>query len=107
MRDRTETLQSRLDERAGRDAAAMRSVLTELGDSIRTELEDINPQLELFSSAEKEQFERDRGALERRLAELPAEIEREEAAIHSRYANPVPRLFPVAVTYLIPESLAA
>ena len=107
MRDRTETLQSRLDERAGREAAAMRSVLTELRNSIRTELEDINPQLELFSSTEKEQFERDRGALERRLAELPAEIEREEAAIHSRYANPVPRLFPVAVTYLIPESLAA
>lgn len=106
VKDRTETLQTRLDERANREAAAMRAVLSELQTSIRTQLNDINPQLELFSMPEKEQFERDRGALERRLAELPLEMEREEALIRARYAKPSPRLFPVSVTYLVPEALA-
>jgi len=106
MRDRTETLQSRLDERAGREVAAMRSVLTELQAAIRAQLHEDTPQLELFSTPEKEQFERDRSALERRLNELPSEMEREEQAIRSRYAQPSPRLFPVSVTYLVPRKLA-
>jgi hypothetical protein len=41
-----------------------------------------------------------------RLKEIPAEIERETAAIQARYANPQARLFPVAVTFLVPEKLA-
>jgi len=106
MRDRTETLQSRLDERAGREVAAMRSMLTELQAAIRAQLHEDTPQLELFSTPEKEQFERDRSALERRLNELPSEMEREEQAIRSRYAQPSPRLFPVSVTYLVPRKLA-
>lgn len=105
MRDRTETLQSRLDERAGREVTAMRSVLTELQAAIRAQLHEDTPQLELFSTPEKEQFERDRSALERRLNELPSEMEREEQAIRSRYAQPSPRLFPVSVTYLVPRKL--
>lgn len=106
MRDRTETLQSRLDERAGKETATMRAILGELQASIRAQLNETNPQLELFSIPEKEQFERDRGALERRLAELPGEMEREAKHIKARYARPSPRLFPVAVTYLVPERLA-
>ncbi len=39
-----------------------------------------------------------RRRLRRRLEEIPAEIERETAAIRARYADPEPRLFPVAVT---------
>ena len=84
----------------------MQAVLSELLVSIRTQLSDINPQLELFSTPEKEQFERDRGALNRRLIELPQEMEQEEQLIRARYANPSPRLFPVSVTYLVPEALA-
>jgi hypothetical protein len=105
MKERTETLQSRLDERARRETQAMRSILSELQAGIRSQLADVKPQLELFSIPEREQFERDRGALERRLAEIPGEIEREEAAIRTRYAKPSPRLFPVSVTYLVPERL--
>ena len=93
MKDRTETLQTRLDERSNREAAAMRAVLSDLQTSIRTQLNEINPQLELFSMPEKEQFERDRGALEQRLAELPVEMEREEALIRARYAKPSPDFF--------------
>jgi superfamily II DNA or RNA helicase len=104
--DRTKTLQGRLDERAGKEIGAMRAALGELAASIRAQLSEIDPQLDLFSVPEKEQFERDRGALERRLAELPAEMEQETQLIRERYANPSPRLFPVSVTYLVPERLA-
>jgi hypothetical protein len=106
MKERTETLQSRLDERARRETQSMRSILSELLSGISAQLAEVNPQFELFSVPEREQFERDRGALERRLAEIPVEIEREEALIRGRYAKPSPRLFPVAVTYLVPERLA-
>ena len=36
---------------------------------------------------------------------IPAEVERETAAIKSRYADPQPRMFPVAVTFLVPEKM--
>ncbi len=106
MRDRTKTLQSRLDERADAEVSAMRSAIGELLASIRTQLNDVQPQLELFTTPEREQLERDRSALERRLAELPEEMQREEQLIRNRYANPTPRLFPVSVTYLVPQGLA-
>jgi superfamily II DNA or RNA helicase len=106
MKERTETLQSRLDERSNADIASMNAALAELMQSIRSQLADATPQLELFSTPEREQFERDRGALERRLAELPAEIEREAERIRARYAAPKPRMFPVAVTWLVPGRLA-
>jgi hypothetical protein len=81
--DRTKTLQSRLDDRAEREIRSMRAVLGELGASIKAQLSAIDPQLELFSIPEKEQFERDRGALERRLAELPQEMELEAQIIRA------------------------
>jgi hypothetical protein len=85
----------------------MRAVLSELQSSIRSQIHEVSPQLELFSLPERDQFERDRGALERRLAELPGEMEREAQMIRARYVSPSPRLFPVSVTYLVPERLAS
>ncbi len=104
--ERTKTLQSRLDDRAAREVGTMRAVLTELSASIKAQLSEIDPQLELFSIPEKEQFERDRGSLTHRLTELPLEMELEAHLIQARYAKPSPRLFPVSVTYLVPERLA-
>lgn len=106
MRDRTKTLQNRLDERAATEAAAMRATMSELLANIRAQLNAVQPQLELFTTPEREQLERDRSALERRLDELPIEMEQEEQRIRARYANPSPRLFPVCVTYLVPPGLA-
>ena len=106
MRDRTDTLKSRLDERATREVAAMRSAMGELLIRIRTELTAVQPQLELFTTPEREQLERDHDALQRRLDELPAEMDQEERLIRERYANPLPKLFPVSVTYLVPQNLA-
>ena len=83
----------------------MRAAIGELLTSIRTQLNDVQPQLELFTTPEREQLERDRSALERRLDELPGEMEQEEVRIRARYASPSPRLFPVSVTYLVPQGL--
>ena len=41
-----------------------------------------------------------------RLAQIPAELEKELAAICTRFANPTPRMFPVVMTFLMPEKLA-
>lgn len=108
MNDRTGGMRRQLDERASQEASATRTILEELERTIRAELEGPEEaQLELFSTPEREQFERNKGALRNRLRSIPGEIERETQAIYARYADPVPRLFPVAVTYLIPEKIAS
>ena len=50
-----------------------------------------------FDLDERDQFRRDVDALRRRLDDIPDEITREQRHPR-RYANPVPRLFPAAVT---------
>ena len=57
-------------------------------------------------AAERDQEQRNRDFLASRLDQLPAELARETEAIRRRYADPQPRLFPVAVTFLVPEGLA-
>jgi superfamily II DNA or RNA helicase len=105
-----ESLQRELRKRADEDREAVRTVLSGLQKSIAAELEQVregNEQLSLFSPDERGQLDRDIAALERRLAEIPDEIERELAAIDQRYADPLPRLFPAAVTILVPATRAA
>jgi hypothetical protein len=82
-------------------------LLTELQRSILAELADPETQqLELFSSLEKEQLQRNTDSLRERAERIPAEIIAETAAIRARFADPQPRLFPLAVTFLVPERLA-
>jgi hypothetical protein len=105
--DRAESLERILADRAGQEVATITAVLEELRRSIQAELaEPDSEQLTLFSPDERSQFERDLDALRRRLAAIPADIERETAAIRARYAAPAPRLFPAAVTFLVPRHLA-
>ncbi len=59
-----------------------------------------------FAPAEQEQFERNVDALKRRLEEIPGEIKKETEAIRARFADPQPRMFPVAVTFLVPRGMA-
>lgn len=56
-------------------------------------------------SEEREQWEANADSLRRRLAQIPGELEKEQAAIKARFANPTPQLFPVAVAFLVPEEL--
>ena len=106
MEDRAGGLQRELAERADKEVEDTTAILTELRKAIQAELDEPEyQQLSLFSDPERQQFERNRDALKARVRSIPEEIERETAAIRERFAAPRPRLFPVAVTYLVPQSL--
>jgi hypothetical protein len=109
MQERTKNLQKLLDDRADREVANVTAVMQELERSIREMLADKeDPQLQLdWSDGEKQQRERDIGSLRSRLLELPAELVREVEHLRSRYRDPQPRLFPVAVTFLAPPRAVA
>jgi len=107
--DRMAGLLRVLRDRETKETKDSAAILTELRRSILAELNAPEAQqlyLPDLKPAEREQFERNVDALRARAAEIPAEIERERAAIEARYAEPTAHLFPVAVTYLIPRSIA-
>ena len=105
--ERTKNLERHLDERAAREVNKLATILTELQQAIQAELNPRSiPQLALDLGGDElgqQQRERDLAALRRRLEEIPAEIERESAHIRARFASPSARLFPVAVTWLVPR----
>jgi len=103
-KDRAESLAKKLDAKRDQEKEAITTALTELKAQIESELKEPEPeQLALFSSDEREQLSRDIEALRHRAARIPQDIEDETAAIDRRYAGPEPRLFPAAVTFLVPE----
>ena len=107
--ERSKGLEKFLAEREGKEAGDIRTILEELRRSIQQKLGDTRlNQMEFagWSEPEREQLERNLSALEARVREIPAEIERETAAVHARFAHPQTRLFPVAVTFLVPARLA-
>lgn len=106
MGDRTQRLQKKLAERCEKEVADMTAVLTELRSQIIRELDEpAVEQMELFSSVEKEQLERNLSSLRLRVEQIPQEIEQEADIIRARFAEPTPRLFPLAVAYLVPQKL--
>ena len=56
-----------------------------------------------LDAGDRRQVERDVASLRARLDAIPHEIATEQAAIAGRYADPAHRLFPAAVTLLVPE----
>jgi SNF2 family DNA or RNA helicase len=109
MRDRTDGLTKALAERAEKETQDIRTILLELQKAIEEQMTDPTYQqtyLPGMAPAEQEQFERNVDALRRRLQEIPKEIDKETAEIKARFADPQPRMFPVAVTFLVPEKLA-
>jgi hypothetical protein len=109
LKDRAEGVDKLLQERAHRDRVDLEVVMRELENAIQHELNSPEyQQYELpgFSTEEREQFRANMDALRVRLGQIPAELERELAAIKARYADPKPRLFPVAVTFLVPEKMS-
>jgi hypothetical protein len=108
MRDRTDGLKKMLAERADKEVADITAILSELQTAIQGQLNDPFYQqsfLPGFAPAEQEQFERNVDALRRRLGEIPGEVRKETEAIRARFADPQPRMFPVAVTFLLPRRL--
>ncbi|MGH7729112.1 MAG: helicase-related protein, partial [Vulcanimicrobiaceae bacterium] len=111
--DRRAALESKLQERAEREATAMRSVLNELRDTIERELERVDrneaEQLRLWEAAnelERRQLRRDLDSLRTRVAAIPAEIERDEGRLRRRYAEPRAIVFPAAIEFLVPRRFA-
>jgi hypothetical protein len=110
--ERTKNLRKFLDERSEREVSHLTAVMSELERSIREELkkeEDPQLKLDLSDAADGERAQRDRDleSLRDRLARIPSEIAAETAHLRSRYKNPQPRLFPLAVTILVPRRAAA
>ena len=87
----------------------MTAILDELERNIRVALDD-TPRWEqgtIFEiESERQQLRKDHDALRDRLAEIPAMRDQERAALERRYADPVSRWFPAAVTFLVPASIA-
>lgn len=105
-RERTQTLENRLAARRAREIDDVAAVLNELARRIEEELAEPEGQLELFSLDERQQLERDVASLQARLASIPEEINRETDRIRRRYADADPRLFPFAVVFVLPHSIA-
>jgi len=110
MREREASLQKALADRATKEQRDMQTVLAELQHSILKEIQRpaqvVQLQLTGFSTEERQQFERNVAALEERARQIDMEIAEETGRIQRRFADPQSRLFPVAVTYLVPERLA-
>jgi len=107
MKQLVDGLRKKLEGRAEKEVDDITSILTELKKSIEAELHDpVYIQTFLFATEEQERFDRNKDAMRARVQEIPDEIRRETEAIRARYADLQARLFPVAVTFLVPEKMA-
>jgi superfamily II DNA or RNA helicase len=107
--DRARQLTDTLARRGAEEQAHVEATLNELAATIRREaLGEHGDQLQLITGLEldagdRRQVERDLQSLRARLDAIPGEITAEQAAIARRYADPGHRLFPAALTLLVPE----
>jgi septal ring factor EnvC (AmiA/AmiB activator) len=103
-KDRMESLAKKIEDRADKDLADIRGRLAELQQELEKLIADKPPTTgDLFEPGRTVDDERRvQRAVELRLAKLPEEQRAEEAAIHRRYSEPVHRMFPVAVSVLLP-----
>ena len=100
---RFEALAKQLDDRCQKHQKDVKASLEELARTIKEAFAEDEGQLELFQDEEREQWESDRSDQERRLDRIPDEIVHEQAAIAERFANPSSILFPVGVTWILPD----
>lgn len=106
--ERFESLRKNLEQRVEEDASSMRAVLSELRSSILRALADLDEPEQLmlqFDASERDQFTRDVDALRERADALPGEADEEEDAIRRRYSDRAFRVFPAAVSFLVPHRI--
>jgi len=108
MQARSDSLDRVLTDRMEKEVSDLKQIMEELARMIREKLDEPEPaQLEFeFSRQEKDQYRSDRIALQHRLEQIPGEIEQETALVLKRFVDFQARMFPVAVTFLVPERLA-
>jgi superfamily II DNA or RNA helicase len=111
--EQTSSLDRRLRERAEFEVSSIESVLIDLKRNIEAELTELEGEagrqlrLQFTSDDERVQLDRDIAALRHRLQEIPDEIAREQEAIRRRYSTPQYRVFPAAVTFVVPPDAGA
>ncbi|GHG93962.1 DISARM system SNF2-like helicase DrmD [Streptomyces rubradiris] len=114
-RERRASLETALANRRGEEEARIQATLDRFEATLRAKLkeegDDAGEQIALFgtrevTTAEQRQYREDRDRWEARIREIPAERERELAAIAARYEEPRSHLFPVAVVFVIPTKEA-
>src|SRR5262249_25770034 len=109
----TTSLDRRLRERAEFEASSIETVLNDLKHNIEAELAELEGEaglqlrLQFTGDDERFQLDRDIAALRHRLQEIPGEIAQEQRAIRNRYSSPQFRLFPAAVTFVVPAEVGA
>ncbi|GER90556.1 helicase SNF2 family protein [Dictyobacter vulcani] len=109
MGERSKSLQKKMTDRADKEQKDITAILTELKNNIIKELQQpevVQLSLSGFSHEERQQINRDIASLEARLEQIDTEIAQEVERIEKRFTDPKPRIFPVAVTYLVPSNLA-
>lgn len=102
-------LQKKLAERAEKEVKDITAILTELKRSIDAELNEpmySQPSLPGMPAEEEEHISRNKDSMRARVNEIPGEIQRETEAIRARFVHQQTRLFPVAVTFLVPQKMA-
>lgn len=102
--DRRDTEIKRIDERLATFSRSLQGALA---------TDETDAEQSLFSRAEAAktreelaQYRRDRKTWQDRLDQIDAERAREVSVIESRYADPVPHEFPVAVVFVVPRAEA-
>jgi len=107
-KDRLKFLTNTLQIRKQQEIQDIGSVLDELEKAIQGEInkDHLPEQFSLFSEDERTQLRRDTAALQARFKRIPAERMQEMEAIETRYAQLDDRTFPVAVIFVVPESIA-
>ena len=106
-RERVQYLTNTLERRKEQDIRDIGSVLDELAYAIERELaEHEKPmQFTLWTEEEKRQYQRDLENLRPRLERIPEEKKRETEMVMRRYSDLRVHTFPVAVVFLVPESI--
>ncbi|MBI3817446.1 MAG: DEAD/DEAH box helicase [Planctomycetes bacterium] len=105
--DRVKSLQKSLDEKCNLEVKNMAAILRGLEKMLSDALDEKEADQREFNFMEEESYKRARESLRPRLAKIPNEIEAETSRIRSRFANPNSRVFPVSLTFLVPERFAA
>ena len=106
--ERLKTLASRMERRAQDEVKRFSAVMDDLAATIRSQLKEMQrpQQLSLFDQEERDAYQADMGVLSARLRRIPAEKEEECRHLLARYAEPRQTLFPLAVLWFIPASIA-
>ncbi len=105
-KDRLASLEKSLLKRKEQELADITHLLDELERLITQELNNEVPVQQDWLQEERDQLKRNEKALQARLDRIPSEREEEQRLVEMRYSELNTHTFPVAVMFVVPQSLA-